>query len=104
LIPTEEEIINHHLNKENYITESNNKSVKENVEYVFNILDQIKDKRVERVFSQRYFINPNKKSSWASIAKNLGVTTQTVINLHNKGMKILRKKMNSKDEFVIDII
>ena len=37
-----------------------------------------------------------KKPSWCVIAKDLNISTQTAINLHNRGIKILRKKIKSE--------
>ena len=37
-----------------------------------------------------------KKPSWCVVASNLKISTQTAINLHNKGISILRKKITSE--------
>lgn len=67
-------------------------------EYITNILKQIKDRRVERIFELRYF-SGEKKMTWSNISKKLGVSIQTAINLHSKGVGILRKKIESKNLF-----
>jgi len=36
------------------------------------------------------------KKSWSKIGEEMDVSTQTAINLHDRGKKILKKKMNSK--------
>ena len=64
-------------------------------EYSLNILNQIKDQRVKRVFNLRYF-SDNGKMTWSKISGELGISIQTAINLHDRGAKILRKKMKSK--------
>ena len=76
--------------------EFNSIKVKDENEYIFNILSQLKDKRIHRVFALRYF-SGEKKMTWARIAKRLEVSTQTAINLHNKGKKVLRKKYETKE-------
>lgn len=67
---------------------------KENYEYIFNILSKLKDKRIEKIFKIRYF-SDKKNVSWSKIAKKLKVSTQTVINLHNKTLKFLKNKLES---------
>ena len=64
-------------------------------EFIENILSQLKDQRIKRIFSMRYS-KEEKKPSWCVVASNLEISTQTAINLHNKGIKILRKKITSE--------
>lgn len=62
--------------------------------YIVNIIGQLKDKRVEEIFKYRYFAD--KKMIWSKIAKKMKISTQTAINLHNKGITLLRKKVKSR--------
>ena len=101
LIATEDEKINFIINKSNEDVEEN---IKEKLDYLNNILSQIKDKRVKRVFELRYFNKTNKKTPWNKVAKKIGVSTQTAINLHNKTIKMLRKKLTSKNNYAMDKI
>jgi len=68
-------------------------------EYFFNILDNLKDKRISKVFRLRYFdeSKENKKPTWSFIAKKINTSTQTAINLYNRGKKMLHKKITSTD-------
>ena len=66
-------------------------------DYIFNILDQMKDERIKKVFKIRYFSCNRKLAPWEKIAKDLDVSTQTVINLHNRGKEILKKKLSSRN-------
>tara|TARA_R100000808_G_C2070675_1_gene98332 strand:- start:10 stop:612 length:603 start_codon:yes stop_codon:yes gene_type:complete len=70
-------------------------------EFTNNILRQLKDDRIEKIFLMRYSAT-DKKPSWSSVAKKLDISTQTAINLHNRGIQILRKKISS--EKFIDLI
>jgi len=83
----------------NYIFDSieaeKEQSQEENIDYVFSLLRQIKDKRILRIFEIRYLENQSKIISWAEISKIIGVSTQTAINLHKRGLKILKSKMKS---------
>jgi RNA polymerase sigma factor (sigma-70 family) len=64
-------------------------------EFTDNILAQLKDKRIKKIFSMRY--SPSyKKPSWCVIADKMKVSTQTAINLHNRGIRVLRKKITSE--------
>ena len=64
-------------------------------EFTENILSQLKDTRIKKIFSMRYS-NSEKKPSWCIIANKMSVSTQTAINLHNRGIEILRKKIKSE--------
>ena len=64
-------------------------------EFIENILSQLKDQRIKKIFSMRYS-KEEKKPSWCVVASSLEISTQTAINLHNKGIKILRKKISSE--------
>lgn len=71
-------------------------ALKDAKEYSLNILAQLKDKRIERVFKLRYFSGDG-KLTWNSISKKMELSIQTVINLHSRGILILKKKINSKE-------
>jgi RNA polymerase sigma factor (sigma-70 family) len=80
---------------ENKQSTENSKIIqKDNHDYIFNILSQLKDKRVEQIFQIRYF-SDKKNVSWSKIAKKLKMSTQTAINLHNKSLKFLKNKLES---------
>ena len=64
-------------------------------EFIENILGQLKDKRIKLIFSMRYS-REEKKPSWCVVAEKLEISTQTAINLHNRSIKILRKKIKSE--------
>lgn len=68
---------------------------KDELEYINNILNQVKDKRIKDIFSIRYF-SGEKKASWRQIAKKLNISSQTVINLHEKGKAFLKNKLLSE--------
>lgn len=88
--------------KLNYIIEkqvSPQKEYKNINEYIFNIIDSCSDKRVQKIFKMRYLNNSNKKMPWNKIAKKLKISTQTAINIHNKALKLLKNKIESKNCF-----
>lgn len=65
-------------------------------EYVINLLDQMKDVRIKKVFMLRYFADSKQKKTWQKIGKEIKVSTQTAINLHEKGRRMLETKFKSK--------
>lgn len=68
--------------------------------YIFNILEQLKDDRITDIFKYRYC--GEKKMIWSKVAKKMKLSTQTVVNLHDKGLKLVQSKMNSKN--ISDIV
>lgn len=101
LLAVEESKITFFLNKN--IDDSEQKA-KEHSDFVFNILNQLKDKRIKRIFRMRYFYDKKSQSAWSQIADLLGVSTQTAINLHNRAIEILRCKMSEKSMVNLDKI
>jgi len=88
--------------KLNYLIEKQNPPQKEykNInDYIFNIIDSCADKRIKKIFEMRYLNNTNKKIPWNKIGKKLKISTQTAINLHNKTIKLLKNKIESKNCF-----
>lgn len=87
--------------KINFLLESNQMRNKDNTteiknlnEYLFTILESFADDRILKVYKLRYF-SGKKVLPWSKIAKNLKISTQTAINLHKKGLKLLKTKINS---------
>jgi RNA polymerase sigma factor (sigma-70 family) len=82
-------------NNEMFAPENNSNTL----EYIFNILDKLKDQRIKQIFILRYMESGRKKMTWSKIAAKLGVSTQTAINLHEKGKRILKQKLTSNECF-----
>lgn len=82
----------------NYSIETDN--LQENCKYARNIIEHFKDPRIAEIFKLRYF--GDKKMIWIQIAKKMNISTQTAINLHNKGMNFIKTKMTSKN--ISDVI
>ena len=83
-------------NKEEHGDEN---KLKYDKDYIFKILRQLKDKRVSKVFKLRYFDEDKKtkKATWSVIASKINTSTQTAINLHQRGVKILNTKLKSTE-------
>ena len=62
--------------------------------HVMNILSECSDKRIINVFKFRY--DNGGKTPWNKVSKKLGVCDQTAINLHEKGLAFIRKRLKNK--------
>lgn len=63
---------------------------------IINILSSHKDKRVSRIFYERYFNNKtNKPKTWCEIGNILGMSAQGCINIHNKTIEQLKNKIKN---------
>ena len=69
------------------------------LDYLNSLLSSFKDKRVYDVYKLRYFSDNEKLTTWNKIAKKLGMSTQTAINLHEKARLFLKTKIQSKNSF-----
>ena len=88
--------------KLNYLIEKTapvNKEYKNINEYIHNIIESCSDERVKKIFKMRYCNESAKRMSWNKIAKKLKISTQTAINIHNKAIKLLKTKVESKNSF-----
>jgi RNA polymerase sigma factor (sigma-70 family) len=101
ILPSSDDDIKRHIEEsqtaQNY-TQSH--STEEDYKYIVNILEQLRDERINEIFRLRYF--SEKKMIWAKIACKMGISTQTAINLHNRGIELLRRKIKSDN--ISDVI
>lgn len=77
---------------------SSNEKLNELRDYINSLLDQLKDIRISKIFTMRYF-ETGSNQTWTKIGKRMNMSTQNAINLHNKGVQILKNKLTSKDLF-----
>lgn len=62
--------------------------------YIFNILEKAKDKRIIDIFKKRYFDgNGNKLKPWTQIAKEYNLSITRVIALHEEGLSLINRKI-----------
>jgi len=97
------------LNKRNIFDSIDNEDIKTRVEneissidenrdvidYCKHIVSNIVDDRTKEIFNLRYFEGNNR--SWSEIAEKVNISTQAVINLHDRGLKILKQKLTSQE-------
>jgi RNA polymerase sigma factor (sigma-70 family) len=82
------------LEKNQMKSNDNLSRIKEKSDQIFSILSRIKDDRIQKIFKLRYFQGA-KPTPWSKIGKKLKVSTQTVINLHEKGRVFLKNKLTA---------
>lgn len=87
------DIINQSQNK--YVTFKDN--MVEINEYLFDILNQLEDKRISSIYRMRYIDggDRNKLMTWDKISKKLGISVAHTINLSKKGKEFLYNKLTS---------
>lgn len=102
LIPSTDDDIKKHIEDTQAKTQYDDAQghTKDEYFYVLNLLTQLKDPRIIEIFKLRYF--GQRRMIWTKVAKKLKLSTQTAINLHNRGLTLLRRKMKSKN--ISDVI
>ena len=89
--PDEEKVM--HFYKTKSLTDYNEtKGLKDEVDHAFSVLRKLNDKRIFKIFKLRY-LNKGEKLTWKQIAKEFDLTPQTIINLHAKGRRAIKRKM-----------
>ena len=97
IVLLDDDKLRHFIDKESEERgQSDPRKLKDTGEYVFNILNKLKDERITKVFKLRYFPR-KKKLTWQKVTKKLNISTQTAINLQEKGRKILENKLKNQE-------
>jgi len=104
LVATDDESMNAIVHASPFSPQNQSSTLEEKVDFVKNIIAQVKDKRISKIFKIRYFNGSRKKTPWAQVAEQMGVSTQTAINLHNKAIKLIKRKMDTKEIARMDTI
>lgn len=71
----------------------NELQTEERVKNALSKLKKMDDPRVLKVFQLRYFNTKPSGKKWKNIAKNIGVSNQTALNIHKRGLNFLRKNL-----------
>mgnify|MGYP001285601497 FL=1 len=82
-------------NEDILFEQENKERNKSLVEYVTSVVSKMKDPRIKQIFEMRYFSKNGKKTSWQKIGSELDISAQTAINIHERALKLIRKKINS---------
>jgi RNA polymerase sigma factor (sigma-70 family) len=68
---------------------------KELISKVIELADRSSDKRIKKIIDMRYCIGYNKTHSWKEISKNLNMSIQGCIDIHNKFILKIRKEITN---------
>lgn len=66
------------------------------IDYIMYLLDQFKDPRIKEIFKLRY-IDDERVLPLKTVAKQMGISSQTVRKLHSKGKLLLKTKLQSEN-------
>lgn len=67
--------------------------VEERASKAMSKIKQMEDPRVFKVFQMRYFNSKPSEKKWKNIANSLGVSNQTALNIHKRGIDFLKKNL-----------
>jgi RNA polymerase sigma factor (sigma-70 family) len=101
LVPTEDSLLINIIEKNTQessparIEELKDKK-NEALEMVKQTLENLKNKKIKQCVQKIYFSEDDVKKTYTQVAKEMNVTVQTVINWHNKFLKLIKNKYNSK--------
>lgn len=72
----------------------------ETVKNLSDVIESLPDERVRKIFKLRYIDPPlNKLTPWKQIGKQIGMSHQGCINLHNKAIPTIKQKIEQKHGF-----
>jgi RNA polymerase sigma factor (sigma-70 family) len=89
---SDDDKITHFFNNKSLEDYDDRKDMKNDLDHAFDILSKMNDPRIFKIFKLRYLHN-GPKLTWKQIAKEFNLTPQTIINLHSKGRRALKRKM-----------
>ena len=94
LVPIEDSHLEFFIND---ISKKNNLSKQnELVNVIIDLFNEISDPNTKNAIYYRYFHNKERILNYSEIAEILKVTPQTVLNWHNKFIKLAKKKLTNK--------
>ena len=71
-------------------------NLSEEVDIMLSTLDGLKDARIKKIFRMRYFYDKKRDGTWKNISESLDMSIQTAINLHKKGLGLLKNRLKNK--------
>jgi RNA polymerase sigma factor (sigma-70 family) len=92
---TDDDKITHFFNNKSIEEHNQDTDHKGELDYAFSILEGMSDKRIFKIFKMRY-LHDGPRLTWKEIAEEFNLTPQTIINLHTKGRRALKRKMKKK--------
>jgi len=92
LIPTDDKILEFFINENSQSIKTNQA---ETINTIIDLFNQISDTNTKNAIYYRYFHNKERILNYSEIADILKVTPQTVLNWHNKFIKLAKKKLTN---------
>jgi len=86
----------HNFIEENQSVPPHTENLNEEFEVLISTLDELKDSRIKTIFRMRYFYDKKRDSTWKNISESLSMSIQTAINLHKKGLNLLKNRLKGK--------
>ena len=99
LIPFETETLNSLIDERDQEFKSEEKTIEKSnevLEIVKETLSSLSDKKIKKCIEIKYFSEDGNHKSYTQIAEKMHVTVQTVINWHNKFIKIIKQKCKNR--------
>ena len=99
LIPVETEALNSMIEIKNQESKNEEKRIEKSnevLEIVKETLNSLSDKKIKQCIQTKYFSEDGNHKSYTDIAEKMNVTVQTVINWHNKFIKIIKQKCRNR--------
>jgi RNA polymerase sigma factor (sigma-70 family) len=99
LIPTDDSILFNSIENSN-LTSSDSEKVNDTksaiIEIIKETLCSLSNKKIKKCIEIKYFSNDEKRKTYTDVASEMNVTVQTVINWHNKFIKMVKQKCKNK--------
>lgn len=92
IIATEDKILEFMINENSNKRRDNKKEILDTIKDLFS---QITDPNTKNAIYYRYFYNKDRILNYSEVAEILKVTPQTVLNWHNKFIRLAKKKLTS---------
>jgi RNA polymerase sigma factor (sigma-70 family) len=101
LIPVEDEKLFSFIEEKDQRAENTfakNGDSQEVLDIIKDTLNSLSNKKIKECISIKYFSEDGKCKSYTDVAQQMNVTVQTIINWHNKFIKLVKQKLkNSKN-------
>lgn len=98
LVPVEDLFLEHFLNEK--AKKDDNDNQKEVLNNIIDLFNKITDINTKNAIYYRYFHNKDRILNYSEIAEILNVTPQTVLNWHNKFIKLAKKKLTKNQKLI----
>lgn len=88
------------LNSLSYNNKEENSDLDTDVKNILNIINDIQDDKLKKVFYYRFFSESKEQRKWKNISKKIGISVQWSIHLYKKGKKIIKEKLKNNKKYI----